>query len=170
MARMIHFTQRISAAFVFSAFILFFFSNPASAGATHGTLTHPKGTVTVTYAYLVKGPDALDTKKIIRRLILSANDIGPKIQACQAMNCVDADLTEGMTVDLDGGPRLNYWMVLKGGLVQYSGTKEIAALKVTTDLPKLLTGKLSFDDTAIGGPKVDVTFDATLLKEFTQAR
>ena len=35
---------------------------------------------------------------------------------------------------------------------------------------KSSAGKLSFDDTGSGGPKLDVTFDAALLKELKAAR
>jgi hypothetical protein len=140
------------------------------AGETKGTISYPKGTVTVKYSYLVKGPDAFDSKKMIRRLIFSATDLTAKLAACKAMSCSDGEVTEGMTVDLDAGPRLNYWMVMNGGLVQYSGTKEPTALKTSADDAKHLAGKLSFDDAGAGGPKVDVDFDAALVKEFTQAR
>jgi hypothetical protein len=142
----------------------------AFGGATAGTLTHPKATVALKYSYFVKGPDAFDAKKVIRRLIFTSADIGSKIQACATMSCIDGALTEGLMVDLDQGSRLNYWMVLNGGLVQYSGTTDVANLKATTDQPKALAGTLAFDGTGMGGPKVDVTFDDALLKEFTQAR
>ena len=148
----------------------FILATRVMAGDAKGTLTLPKGTVTVKFAYLVKGPDAFDTKKIIRKIILSPSDLSAKIQDCKVMGCVDGEVTEGMSVDLDGGPRLNYWVVLNGGLVQHSGTEEIAALKTTADDEKHLAGKLSFDDATSGGPKVDVDFDATFVKEFTQAR
>jgi len=63
-------------------------------------------------AYLVDGPDAVENSKIIRHLILSAADLGAKIAACETMSCTDADLSNGMTIDLDAGPRLSYWVVL----------------------------------------------------------
>jgi hypothetical protein len=72
-----------------------------------------------------------------------------------------------MTVDLNGGPRINYWVVLKGGLVQYSGTVEPSALKTKIDEPAKLAGSLTIDDAAADGAKVEVEFDAALLKEFT---
>src|SRR6185295_19730452 len=94
---------------------------PSFAGETKGTLPHPKATVALKYSYFVKGPNSLDPKKTIRRLIFTGADIGAKIQACATMSCIDGALTEGVMVDLDQGSRLNYWMVLNGGLVQYSG-------------------------------------------------
>ena len=142
----------------------------AFAGDAKGTLTHPRGTLELKYAYLVKGPDAVDTSKTIRRLILSAMDLGASLDACATMFCSDGELTEGMTVDLDGGPRLNYWMAIKGGMVQYSGTEEISALALKSDEPGKLSGKLSLDDSGAGGPKVEVEFDAALLKTFDKAR
>ena len=143
---------------------------PSVAGETKGTITAAKGTVTIKYAYLVKGPDSLDPKKIIRKIILTDQDLGAKIAACTTMSCADSDLTSGLTVDLDGGPRLNFWMVMNGGMVQHSGTEETTALKLTADEAKRLAGKLSFDKTSSGGPKVGADFDATLVKEFTKAR
>jgi hypothetical protein len=142
----------------------------AATGEAKGTLTHKNKTVTLKYAYLVMGPDAVDTKKTIRRLMLSAKDIGAKIQACQTMNCVDGEMTEGLEVDFDGGPRLKVWMAINGGLIQYSGTEQPAALKASADEPKRLAGKLAVDATSMGGPRVEAEFDATLLKELKAAR
>jgi hypothetical protein len=142
---------------------------PTAAAQTKGTLTYKGKTLTLMHAYLVKGPDVIDADKVIRRLILTPTDIGQKLQACKTMSCTDADLTEGITVDLDGGPRLNYWVVHSDGLVQYSGTAETSALKASADEPRKLAGKLSFDATAANGPKVDVDFDAPLIKEVAAA-
>jgi hypothetical protein len=141
----------------------------AADGSASGTLTYASksGAIAMTprFAYLVKGPDAVDNSKIIRHLILSPTDLGTKIAACKTMGCTDADLKSGMTVDLDVGPRLNYWVVLNDQRVQYSGTAHPAALELTTNTPTRLSGKLVIDDSAAGGPKVDIQFDAPLLKE-----
>lgn len=142
----------------------------AAAGDAKGTLVHKTTTVRLAHAYLVKGPDAVDQKKIIRRLIFSSADLGAKLQKCQTMSCTDSDLTEGMTVDLDGGPRLNYWMVYNGGRVQHSDTARPEALTTTANEPGRLAGRLAFDGTPSGGPKVDVEFNAPLLKELKAAR
>jgi hypothetical protein len=75
-----------------------------------------------------------------------------------------------MTVDLDAGPRLNYWISLNDQRVQYSGTAMPVALKLTTDTPTRLAGKLTIDDTAAGGPKIDVDFDTPLVQEMKAAR
>ncbi len=141
-----------------------------AAGQAKGTLSHKGKSVTFTHAYLVTGPDAMDTKKMIRRLILTTKDLGAKIRGCQAMSCSDGEVTEGLVVDIGSGPRLNYWMALNDQKVQHSGTQPPASLKATADAPKRLTGKLSFDDAASSGPKVDVEFDAALVKEFKAAR
>jgi hypothetical protein len=122
------------------------------------------------FAYLVGGPDAVDPGKKIRHLILSATDMSAKLAACQTMSCTDADLGSGMTVDLDAGPRLNYWVVLNGQKVQYSGTEPPASLKLTADSATRLAGTLAFDSAAAGGPQVAVEFDAPLVKEMTKAR
>ena len=154
---------------------LAFACNVAAAdGSATGTLSYKSKagafTMTPKYAYVVKGPDAVDTNKIIRHLILSPIDIGAKIQACKTMSCTDADLNNGMTVDLDAGPRLNYWVVLNNQRVQYSGTEPTASLKLTADTPARLAGTLVFDGTAAGGPQVNVEFDAPMLMELKLAR
>ena len=141
-----------------------------AAGKAKGSLTHKGKAVALAHAYLVTGPDAVDSKKTVRRLILTGKDLGAKMRGCQTMSCTDGEVTEGLVVDIDGGPRLNYWMALNDQKVQHSGTQRPAALKATADEPKRLAGKLSFDDTASSGPKVDVEFDAGLVKEFKAAR
>lgn len=126
--------------------------------------------VTFTHAFLIKGPDVVDPKTILRRLLLTTSDIGAKIQACATMSCVDGVFTEGLQVDFDNGPRLNYWLTLNDSLVQYSGTEPPASLTATANTAARLAGKLVFDKTAAGGPKVDVEFDSPLVKEFTKVR
>ena len=123
-------------------------------------------TTNVKYAYLVKGPDAV-SKQTIRRLILSSTDLAAKIAACKTMSCTDSDLGDGLSVNLEDGPRLNYWMVMNGQKVQYSGTEPKGSLAAKADDAKRLAGALRFDKTAAGGPKVDVEFDAALVKEVT---
>jgi hypothetical protein len=142
---------------------------PVLAGSAKGTIVYKGTTATITHAYLVKGPDAMD-EKTIRRLVFTAGDLQPKLEACKAMSCTDGEVTEGMTLDLDGGPRVNYWVALKGQTVQYSGTAEPSTLATTTDEPGHMVGTFAVDATGAGGPKVNVQFDAPLLKEFTPAR
>ena len=43
-------------------------------------------------------------------------------------------------------------------------------MKIAGQDPKRLAGTLAIDDAAAGGPKVDIEFAATLLKELTAAR
>ena len=127
--------------------------------------------ITLKYAHLVKGPDTMDPKRTIRRVILSATDLTAKIQACKTMDCSDDDLNDGIEIDIvAGGPRLLYWLAVNDGLVQYSGTQKPTALVATTDSADRLAGKITFDDSAAGGAKLDATFDATLLKTFDKAR
>ncbi len=142
-------------------------SSRAQGGEAKGTLNFKGTALVLKFAYLVKGPDAVDPSNKIRRLIFSGTDLGPKLKACTKMSCTDSAVTEGMTVDLNGGPRINYWVALKGGLVQYSGTVEPSALKTKIDEPAKLAGTLTIDDAAADGAKVEVEFDAALLKEFT---
>lgn len=152
------------------ATLLIGLATSAHAGSAKGTVSYKATTATVQHAYLVRGPDAVDPTKTIRRLILVPKDLEATIKACTTMSCTDGDVGEGMTVDLDGGPRINYWVVLKGQLLQFSGTADPATFKTTTDEPDKLVGTFVVDATAGGGPKIDVQFDAALLKELTQAR
>ncbi|HEY7678035.1 MAG TPA: hypothetical protein VIG69_13250 [Candidatus Methylomirabilis sp.] len=142
----------------------------AAEGEAQGTLSYKGTTVALKHAYFVKGPDAVEPKTIIRRLILSKDDLGAATRACNTMRCVSGGITEGMEVDFDAGPRLNYWVALNGGRLQYSGTARPPVVKLAGDDPKRLAGQLRIDDTAAGGPRVEVEFAATLLKEFTAAR
>jgi hypothetical protein len=162
--------QRLALVLGLSALVLFALPSRAGAGSAKGTLVHPRATLELKYAYLVKGPDALEPGKTIRRLILSAEDLGAKLDACTTMSCTDGEVSEGMTVDLDGGPRLNFWMAIQGQMVQYSGTQETQALVTRVDEPGKLAGTLRLDATGSGGPKVDVDFDAPLVRELTRAR
>ena len=41
-------------------------------------------------------------------------------------------------------------------------------LKVTTDTAERLAGTLTIDDSAMGGAKVNVKFDATVVKQFSK--
>jgi hypothetical protein len=146
-------------------------SSPAWADSASGTVTYQSKSgpivVNVKNVYLVKGPDAVD-KKVFRRLIFTSADLGAKIKACGSMSCSDNDLREGLEVDLVGGSRMNYWFVGNDQRVQYSGSARPETLKLTTDTPQRLAGKLTIDDSAAGGAKVSIDFDATMLKEFTK--
>jgi hypothetical protein len=150
-----------------------FASAPADAGEAKGTITYKSKAgaivVTIRHAYLVKGPDVV-SGKTIRRVVLSVADVSAKLSACGTMLCSDGDITEGMTIDFDAGPRLNYWFVGNNQLVQYSGTAEPASVKLTADTPQRLAGTWDFDESAAGGPRVQVEFDAPLVKEVTKLR
>jgi hypothetical protein len=135
-----------------------------------GVLRFKTATVTLKYAYFVKGPDAVDANQIIRRLILSSTDIEAKLQACTTMSCADGALKEGMEVDFGSGRRLNYWPAVNNQLQQYSGTAMPEAFTAQVNDANRIAGKLSIDDTAAGGPRVDVEVDAAFFKEFKAAR
>ena len=75
-----------------------------------------------------------------------------------------------MQVDLDAAPRLLYWISLNNQLVQYSGTAQNEFMTLTADTRDHLAGTLKFDQSASGGPVVDVAFDAKLVKTFGKAR
>jgi len=145
---------------------------PATAadGEAKGTLVYRGTTLAFKHVFLIKGPDAVDPKKIIRRLIFTRDDIGAKIRACSTMSCADGAMTDGLQVDFDSGPRLNYWLALNDQRVQYSGTAEPTVLKGGSIEPRRIAGTLAIDDTRAGGPKIDAAFAAAILKEFTAAR
>jgi hypothetical protein len=136
------------------------------AATAKGTVVYKGKSVVLQYAYLVKGPDVVDPKQVIRRVVLSPTDIGDRIRACSTMSCSDGDLREGMTVDFGKGPRLNYWVVMNDQRVQYSGTVRTEAFTARADDGRRIAGKLSFDDSKAGGPVVDVEIDTALVKEF----
>ncbi len=148
-------------------------SAPAAAadeaqGTIHYTSRSGPISVTVKHAYLVKGPDTV-TDKIVRRIVLSPDDLAPKLRTCATMICGDGDMEAGLTIDLDVGPRLNYWFVADGQRIQYSGTAVPSTLNLTTDTPQRMAGTWELDDSAAGGPRAQIIFDATLLKVFTKA-
>jgi hypothetical protein len=148
------------------------FAAAADADPASGTINYQSkaGAVVVNVAnvYLVKGPDAV-SGKTMRQLIFTSADVGAKLQACASMMCASGNVTEGMTVDFDVGPRLNYWVVGNGQKIQYSGTaKPDETLKVTADTAQRLAGTLTIDDGAVGGAKVNVKFDATVVKQFSK--
>ena len=133
-------------------------------GTAKGTIVYKDRTVTVKHAYLVKGPDAM-TKQPARKIILSVADQGKAIAKCQRMMCLDGDMDDGLSIALDIGPRFGYWMVLNGQKIQYSGTAELKTITFTQEDAKRLAGKVVFDASKAGGPKVDIEFDAPLVKE-----
>ncbi len=97
----------------------------AAAGTAKGTATYKskKGPVTVTFTHaaLVAGPDVV-SGKLMRRLVLSTKDVSAAIKACESMmSCSDGGIEEGMTVDFSGEPRLGFWFVANGQLIQHSG-------------------------------------------------
>jgi hypothetical protein len=147
-----------------------FFPAAAAADPASGTIDYQSKAgpiaINVAHVYLVKGPDAV-SGKTIRQLIFTSADVGAKLQACASMMCASGNVTEGMTVDFDVGPRLNYWVVGKGQKVQYSGTtKPDETLKLTADSAERLAGTLTINDGAAGGANVNVKFDARVVKQF----
>jgi len=138
----------------------------ATADEANGTVNFKGKTATLKYAYLVRGPDSMDPETIIRQVILSQTDLSADIQACTTLSCCTNNLTEGVSFDLDAGPRLNYWVALNDQMIQHSGTKPMEVLAATSNESGHLAGTLSIDDSAGGGPVVEVVFDAKLLKEF----
>jgi hypothetical protein len=154
-------------------FVILFGSVAAISDVSKGKLLYKTGSksfdVDLKSAHFIVGPDAFDDAKKIRRLIFTTASLDEKIKKCSAMNCVDQYI-EGLQVDLDAAPRLLYWISLNNQLVQYSGTVQNEMLTLTTDTPDHLAGTLKFDQSGSGGAKVEVTFDAKLIKTFAKAR
>jgi len=140
----------------------------AAVGTAKGTATYKskKGPVTVTFTHaaLVVGPDVISGKPM-RRLVLSTKDVSAAIKACESMmSCSNGGIEEGMTVDFLGEPRLGFWFVANGQLIQHSGVIKPEVATLSTDRPDHLAGTLTFDQSASGGPSVAVSFDASLVK------
>ena len=144
-------------------------SSAYAADSASGSWNYKGQVSAIKYAWLVTGPSDMDPGKMVRRVVLSTNDIGAKLQACTTFSCTDGAVTEGMTIDFGDGPRLNYWLAQNGQKVQYSGTARTSAFAGTSDA-KHIAGSLAIDDVSAGGPKLDVKFDVTQLKEFKLAR
>jgi hypothetical protein len=142
----------------------------SAADTASGTISYKGQTAAIKYAWLVSGPSDMEPGKTVRRLVASTTDIGAKLQACATFSCTDGSVTEGMTVDFTGGPRLNYWVVLNGQKIQYSGTARPETFASSANDGKHMAGRLAIDDSSASGPKIDVQFDVTLVKEFKNAR
>jgi hypothetical protein len=141
-----------------------------AADSASGTINYKGQAVAIKYAWLVSGPSDMEPGKTVRRVVMSTTDIGAKLQACKTFSCTDGSVTEGMTADFTGGPRINYWVVLNGQKIQYSGTARPETFAAGANDAKHLAGKLAIDDTTASGPKIDAQFDVMMLKEFTAAR
>jgi hypothetical protein len=141
-----------------------------AADSATGSLNYKGRSVDLKYAWLVTGPSDMEPGKVVRRLILAGTDIGAKLQACKTFSCTDGEVTEGMTADFTGGPRINYWVAMNGQKIQYSGTATPDAFTARADAPGRLAGRLAIDDVAAGGPKLSAEFDVSMLKEFKVAR
>lgn len=139
----------------------------AAQGTAKGTATFKskKGPVTVTFTHAaaVAGPDVMGAP--IRRLVLSTVDVTPTLKACESMlKCSDAGLREGLTLDLGTEPRHGFWFVANDQRVQHSGVVRPETVILTTDSPARIAGTFTVDQQASGGPVVQVTFDAPVLK------
>lgn len=135
-----------------------------------GTINFKTAKGAFKYGWLVRGPDEMDPTKIILRIYLSSVDIGAKIKAAKTFSDADMALEDGVLVDFSDASHLGYAVRLNHELVQYSGGTHGEAFTLTTNKPDHLAGKLHIDDTAADGPKIEATFDLTLVNTFTSAR
>jgi hypothetical protein len=148
-------------------------SGNAHADGVNGTIGYQANNravvVTPRHAYLVSGPDEVSGRPI-RRLVLSVADVGSKIRTCDAMSCADGGIGEGMTIDFDAGPRLNYWLVADDQRVQYSGTADLASFRASVNTPQKIAGRWDLDARAAGGPYIQLDLDVALTKAVKRAR
>ena len=146
-------------------------ATPASA-ADHakGTIALGKASAAIERVVLVRGPDEMDQSRTVLRLYFSPEDIGAKVKACKTLSCADHALGDGAAVDYGDVPHLGYWVRLRGGLVQSSGGTDAGAFALSAHAADHLAGKLHVDDTQVGGPKIDVEFDAMLAATFDKLR
>jgi len=142
----------------------------ASAADVRGTISYHGKSAALRFAAMITGPDEVDGKKTIRRVVLTGADLRSTIARCPTMSCVDAAVADGMEIDFDAGPRLNYWVVLDGQKTQYSGTAVPESLTAGANDARRIAGRLSIDDSAAGGPAIEVEFDAPLVRTFDRSR
>lgn len=140
-----------------------------AADKTSGTANFKSYSSTLKYGCLARGPDERDAGKTLLRLYFSSIDIGAKIKACTSMSCANLALEDGAMVDYSDARHLGYAVKLNGQRVQYSGGTDGEAFKLTINTPNRLAGTLRIDDSAVGGAKIDVDFDLTLVNTFRTA-
>jgi hypothetical protein len=133
-----------------------------SSGRAKGTLSYDGKTVTFQHAYIIKGTES---GKKIRRLVLEGTDLRETVAAASYFSGASV-LKEGIAIDLDLEEGLPYWMAINDGTQQISNVIDPKLFKATANDAKRIAGKLVFDATARGGPKVDVEFDAAVTREF----
>ena len=141
-----------------------------AADKVSGSVTLKTTASAVKYAFLVSGPDEMNTGKTLLRIYLSGTDIGAKIKACKTLHCADTTLEDGAMVDFSDARHLNYSVKLNAQRTQYSGATDGDAFTLATHTPDHLVGKLHIDDSAADGAKIDADFDLTLTSTFTTAR
>ncbi len=162
--------KSLSRASIVALGLLFFSGIANAADKATGSLEYKGHSAEFKYAWLVTGPSDFEPGTTVRRLVLSSTDIGAKLKSCATFSCTDGVVTEGMTADFTGGPRIEYWVVMNGQKIQYSGTAMPDTFTASADDPGHLAGTLAIDDTAAGGPKLTAVFDVTVLKGFKLAR
>src|SRR6266704_4426625 len=127
----------------------------ALASDAKGTLKYEHNgktrTADVKYAYLVKGPNAVDPTKITRQLFFSSADIGAAIQACETLSyCAGDSLSKGLAVlwvdvgEPTDDTSLKFSIGFKDAEEQFmSGSTPRTGLKATTDTATRIGGKLT---------------------------
>jgi len=133
------------------------------SGQASGTLVHKGKTVVLKYAYFIKGTNMGFP---LRQVVLSTTDIGPAMAADSSLLTAGDRLREGIMVCVDAGKMLRYWMAISDQTEQVSTMFPAKEFAASANDANRIAGRLIFDHTRSGGPKVDVEFDAGLLKEF----
>lgn len=137
----------------------------ASGDSAKGTLTvetqDKPASVELAHAYLISGPDSFDEKKMTRRIVFTKSDERATIEACEHVSCATLSSSDGMTIDLPEGSAPNWWAHVHP--VQYSGTEDADALKLSVDTPERLAGSFKISTSAVSA---SIVFDAPLVKSF----
>ena len=162
-------TRAVSKAFAIAGLAFFAGSVLASdGGMARGNLSieidGPPDQVAITQAYLVSGPDSLDAAKITRRIIFSAADMRPAIEACADANCALYFSQERVWVSLDDEAMMSWHAQINDK--QASGMTSRAGLVLTTDKPDRVAGTLKLD---MMGVKANIEFDAPLVTQSSPA-
>lgn len=155
---------------VTTAMLLAISTLASAADKVSGSVTLKTTVSAVKYAFLVRGPDEMNTGKTLLRIYRSSADIGTKIKACKTRHCADVTLDDGAMVDFSDASHLNYSVKLNGQRTQYSSANDDNAFTLATHTTDHLVSKLPIDDSAADGATIDVDFDLTLANIFTAAR
>ena len=110
--------------------------------------------MTLQHAYLIAG-DNYGSK--VRKVILSAVDIKGTDRRLERADERQLEAAHGISFELDPSmPFVGYWMAIDDQKTQVSAPLDKKLFTTSADTPQRIAGKVTFDQTGSGGPKVDV--------------